>query len=62
MACSDGLQTIGVFGNSDPGLGCEKWPIMSKIPELLLLVAAGAEFFGVRTKSASSSSSDVVFL
>lgn len=60
MATSEGLQTIGVFGNTDPALGWAKCPIMSKISEPL--VAAALEDTAEPTNSMSSSSSDGVLL
>jgi len=59
MASSDGLQRIGVFGNPDPGLSCEKCPIISNISVLLVgVVEANVD----PRNSMSSSSSDMVFL
>lgn len=60
MATSEGLQTIGVFGNTDPALGWEKCPIMSKISDPL--VAAALQDVAEPMNSMSSSSSDGVLL
>ncbi len=63
MASSDGLQTMGVFGNPKLGLGWAKCPMMSNILELLLvLVLAAAVVVLNPTNSMSSSSSETVLL
>lgn len=59
MASLDGLQIIGVFGNTEPALGFEKCPIMSNISVLLLAVL---EDNVEPVNSMSSSSSDIVLL
>lgn len=61
IASCDGLQTIGVFGNSDVELLMEKCSIISKICLLLPFVFVIAVDDGP-TNSMSSSSSDGVFL
>lgn len=59
IASSDGLQTIGVFGSPEGEFDWEKWPIISNISYLLLVVL---EEDVVPTNSISSSSSDTVLL
>lgn len=56
MAASDGLHTMGVFGNMEHGSGWAKCPIMSKISVVVTTVAADP------TNSISSSSSETVLL
>lgn len=57
MAASDGLQTMGVFGNPEPRIGRAKWAMMSNILEL-----EAAAIVREPTNSMSSSSSEKVLL
>ena len=63
MAFSDGLQTIGVFGNTAVGIGWAKCSMMSKICELHApLLVVGLVLLDDPTNSMSSSSSETVVL
>lgn len=60
MADSEGLQTIGVFGKPDGSAsGWEKYPMMSKTPEVPF---TAVEDCVDPMNSVSSSSSDAVLL
>lgn len=63
MASTDGLQTMGVFGNAKLGFGCAKCPMMSNILELLIVLALVEVVVVLSpTNSMSSSSSETVLL
>ena len=63
MASTDGLQTMGVFGNAKLGFGWAKCPMMSNILELLIVLALVEVAVVLSpTNSMSSSSSETVLL
>lgn len=62
MAASVGLQTIGVLGNTDPILGWEKCPIMSKISDPLLVLVEEFNLWPRNSMSSSSSETAVLWM
>ena len=61
MADVEGLHTIGVLGNTESGFCFAKWPMMSKIGEVVL-EGVVVELWSNLTNSMSSSSSEAVLL